>query len=437
MENNLSNRLKELAGQVDTTPDSPDNTTILIEAFQLFSKETQRLRASYDALKGEFKEVHQELEGTNTELKKKVAQLDTISHYLHSILSNITQGIVFVDLNGIITTFNKAAERILERDQLDTLFSSYWDHFDDRAFGFSMGEALASKEAPSSLYITFDTPSKEIREMELHTHFILQGPEGYQVQEKDSLEVIQGMILVLRDYTETNRLRRIAHRNDRMKELGEMAGMVAHEVRNPLGGIKGFAALLERDLADQPRLAKIAHNIMEGADHLNRLVTEVLNYSRSVDLMIEPLDLATLAHDIHNHYQTAHPEGRVAFHISGPEEGLTAPVDRHQLSASLLNMIVNGCEAMPKGGDLYIDIGEEQGSAVITIRDTGEGIAAENIEKIFSPFFTTKVEGNGFGLSEAHKIIQAHEGTIEVHSELGKGSTFIVRIPSKPFARNQ
>jgi signal transduction histidine kinase len=436
MTRNLLQKLKKLAEDASPASYAAAKTATLSQALYPQPSDYNDLNHSYQELKDRFGLMSDQLQDQNNELIKKIAQLDTMSQYLHSILFSISQGIVFVRFNGIITTFNAAAEKILEKDRLDVLFSSFWDHFPDNTFGFSMKHTLDNKEAPNNLFINLETPSGIIRELELQTHLLIQGVEGYETTDPDNIEVTQGLIITIRDYTETNRLRRLANRNDRMKELGEMAAMVAHEIRNPLGGIKGFAGLLERDLKDQPALAKIARQVVEGADHLNRLVTEVLHYSRPVDIQFETLDPLSILKDIRQHFQAEHPNSSIQFEILEPSQPLLIPVDRYKIRAAVLNMVKNACDAMPDGGKLTLSVAEEQGEALITIEDTGIGIPAENLEKIFSPFFTTKTHGNGFGLSEAHKIIQAHEGTIEVKSQVGAGSIFIIRLPVKTFARN-
>lgn len=433
MGNNTLQKLKKLAEDEGRASFSAGKANELSRAIY---RKPDDLNDSYKELKNRFGLLSNQLQTQNEDLLKKVAQLDTLSQYLQSILSSVSQAILFISFNGIITTFNPAAERILEKDRLDVLFTSFWDHFPDNAFGFSMKQTLDNKEAPNNLFINFDTASGAHLELELQTKLLIQEVEGYENHDPDNIEVMQGLVITIRDYTETNRLRRIANRNDRMKELGEMAAMVAHEIRNPLGGIKGFAALLKRDLKEQPLLAKIADQVIEGADQLNKLVTEVLHYTRPVEIHFEAIDPMTILRDIKQHYQAEHPKSSIFFEIIGPNRPMTIPVDRYKIRAAVLNMVMNACDAMPDGGRLSLSVAEEQGMALITIQDTGIGIPPENLEKIFSPFFTTKTTGNGFGLSEAHKIIQAHEGTIEVKSELNAGSIFTIRLPAKTYARN-
>lgn len=435
MKNDPLNKLQKQLPSDGGAAAAAGKTASLMATFYQKPADNHDLSHSYKELKDRFGLISAELKDRNTEVQKKIAQLDTLSHYLHSILSTISQGIVFIRFNGIITSFNPAAEKILEKEGLDVLFTSFWDHFDDGLFGFSMKKALNEKKAPQNLFVSINSLD-DTKELEIQSHFLFQEAGHFESTDPENIEVIEGLIITIRDYTETNRLRRIANRNDRMKELGEMAALVAHEIRNPLGGIKGFAALLERDLKDQPHLAKIAHQVVDGANHLNRLVTEVLNYTRAVEMHYEPLDVTTLLKDILQHFQAEHAESPIEFKIVEPSSPLIIAADRYMIRAAILNVVANAFEAMSTGGALTLSASEDKGVASISVTDTGVGIPTENMEKIFSPFFTTKASGNGFGLSEAHKIIQAHEGTIEVESKIGAGSRFTIRLPAKTFARN-
>src|SRR5689334_19842710 len=135
-------RLQQAAKAVSSTDSSEDKTAALIRAFELFNHETQNLAAAYEGLKEQFKAVNLELEESNRQLKLKITELDVITYYLDSILSNISQGILFIDLIGNITTYNAAAEKILGVDRLDVLFQPFWNCFPDTHFGFSMHRAL-------------------------------------------------------------------------------------------------------------------------------------------------------------------------------------------------------------------------------------------------------------------------------------------------------
>jgi signal transduction histidine kinase len=424
--------LRQALASVSQGHTQQEKMDALLEAFSLFSYETERLQTAYRLLKEQFEAVNTELEESNRQLTLKIAELDVVTYYLDSILSNITQGILFIDFIGNVTTYNTAAQQILEVERLDVVFEPFWSHFKDDHFGFSMRQALKNKTAPRTQLATITLPSGAVREIEVDTTFVLQKNSTIGgTRRSPTLDAMKGVIILIRDLTDLRRLQAVASRNDRMKELGEMAAMVAHEIRNPLGGIKGFASLLQRDLSDRPQQQQMAQYIVEGTDTLNSLVNQVLDYARPLDMHLEHHDILPLIHSLHVHLEA--DQILTAAHSLRIETQLNEvriPVDIIQLRSALLNLLLNAVQSMPKGGEITIKLWYTGSILHIAIVDQGEGIAAVNLEKIFSPFFTTKPKGNGLGLSEVHKIIRAHGGTIDVVSVVGEGSTFTLQLPS-------
>lgn len=384
------------------------------------------LETAYDTLKEQFKTVNRILRDTNVKLNTKVGELDVLTYYLNSILSHMSQGLLFINLDGYLTTCNTAAENILAIDSLNILFHPFADHFPDDLFGFSMKEALAQQKTPKKTFIFMEMANGTKKELEIDATFLV-------TQDSDNA-LFQGMIVLMRDVTDLHRLQTLANRNDHMKALGEMAAMVAHEIRNPLGGIKGFASLLQRDLKEQPALQQLATYIVEGTDNLNRLVTNVLKYARPVTTSIVNADVIAVLHELCEHVQAdASFDPRIQINIVSSLKTLLVPIDIQLLKSALLNLIVNAEQAMPDGGTITLNVTQEKECAVVQIKDTGIGIPSENIKKIFTPFFTTKKTGNGFGLAEVDQVVRAHSGTIDVVSTPGHGATFTIKIPLKPF----
>ena len=390
----------------------------LTQAFERFTKETQKLEKAYSSLKKQFRTVNLQLEETNHDLQENIAELDATTNYLNGILSNIAQGIIFVNLSGIVTTYNRAAENIFEVPSVEITSRKFWDHFQDDIFGFSMRETLLRRKDIAVSYATYISPRANNKELEISANFLLKGNKQ-----------TQGSIIVLRDITEIRRLQTLANRHDRLQELGELAASVAHEIRNPLGGIEGFASLLHRDLESSPQLQLMAQNIIEGTRTLNRLVGNVLHYARPMHTHFELVDLSNIVTEtceLMNADQNF--SNSIRCNVIVPEVPIIAAIDRSMLKSALLNITVNASQAMPDGGDVTISLARNSSHAVININDMGVGIPPENFEKVFSPFFTTKTTGNGFGLSEVHKIIQTHGGLIDISSVPGN-TTFSIKIP--------
>lgn len=415
------NNLEEKAQEAKTGKTAEERIDALLQAFELFCQETSKLEQAYKNLQEEFHSVNLTLDETNRELESKVSELNRLTTYLESILSHISQGLLFIQLNGTITTFNDAFEAMLSLKKEEVLNRKFEDVFKDTFFGFSMREALLKKQVP---------PFSRIRIGEENERF-------YEVEctflPKTSKRVEgEGIIVLMRDVTRIKVLELIANRNDRMKELGEMAAQVAHEIRNPLGGIKGFASLLKRDLSDRPEQSKMAEYIIEGTDHLNRLVTQVLHYSRPITLNLQEIDVSELIQDVQKFIKldsNIDPQPRLLINL--PPNKLSIQADYSLLKGAILNLLINSCQAMPNGGTLTIHADKDSTKLKIQVSDTGIGIPKENMEKLFTPFFTTKANGNGFGLAEVNKTIQAHGGTVEVVSEVNKGTIFTITLPTQ------
>lgn len=381
----------------------------LSRAFALFSEEASQLKNAYVKLQERFDAV-------NGELGIRVAELNRITRFLNNVLKHISESILFLDLEGTVAIMNESAGKLLGLDPEKVLFKKFWDLLPDDYFGFSMKEALKFGIPHKLIYKSY--PPKEL---EIGASFVYEGPKPYH-----------GLIVLFRDVSEKQKLQQIANRNSRMKELGEMAATVAHEIRNPLGGIRGYASLLYRDLKDQKNLQEMAGLIIEGTKSLERLVTTVLHYSRPIQIAPQSIEVGQFLKQLVKFIKVdpASPQNiKWSLHI--PDSPLLAPADPEALKSALLNLIFNAFQAMPEGGVLTLSLLKIDSCYQITISDTGIGMGEELLAKLFSPFFTTKEKGNGLGLVEAQKIVQAHHGSIEVRSILNKGTTFTLTFPLK------
>jgi PAS domain S-box-containing protein len=410
----LLNQLREVADSAHNSENLQEGMTHLAEAFSLFSQETRRLEIAYSKLHKRFKAVNAQLEESHRQLADKIGQLDVITHYLNSILRHMNQGILFIGLEGMITTYNVAAEKILSISHKSVIFQSYWDIFPDTFFGFSMKDAFKKLVAHPLSFVTVDD-----KELEISTSFVRKSAKSHQ-----------GMILLIRDITEMHRLQKETGRKRRMQELGEMAASVAHEIRNPLGGIQGYASLLYKDLEKAPPLQQMAGYILEGSKHLTHLVEEVLDYARPLQLHKEPINLMVLLKKVLD-FIRVDPQfpDNVKIDFQMKESSLLISLDEELFRAALLNLFFNAVDAMPRGGTLKVHVSQGKEKVFILIADTGKGIEPKHLEKIFTPYFTTKKKGNGLGLCETYKIVEAHFGTIEVESKLNEGTSFTIALP--------
>lgn len=411
----------EEAKSSSTPLDRSESTFLaLTKAFEIFSYQAKRLEKAYASLQDQFACVSHQLEDSNVKLSQKVRELDMINRYLDCLVNNMAQGLLFIQLDGIITTCNASAEKALLLNRPEILYKHYIECFSDNFFGFSLQEALQKHSAPLPCFIQICDQYGELKELEISSSFVLD-------QSANS-----GLIVLIRDMTEYRRLQELAARNHRMQELGEMAAALAHEIRNPLGGIEGFASLLHRDLSSHPEQQKMTDYIIDGTRALNKMVTQVLNYARPLHLERKRVNVVSLVKELCDLLQNDPilTEEHIEISFSSSKPLILALVDEAALRSALLNIMINAVQAMEDiGGTLHVSIESKAKEILIKIIDTGKGIARNHLEKIFSPFFTTKPKGNGFGLSEAFKIVQLHEGNIEVNSMVHRGTTFTIRIP--------
>lgn len=229
---------------------------------------------------------------------------------------------------------------------------------------------------------------------------------------------------------------RLLERRNRLAALGEMAAGMAHEIRNPLGGIQLYASLVAKDVADHPATVELVNKISSGVKRLEMIVSQVLHFTREIRAASIPTDLAeTIAQAIE--LAAAQRDGRMRITIDGPER-LPVCADPVLLCQAILNLALNAIEAMHGHGELRISYGPpaRESSDVrqfrLVIEDTGPGIPADVIDRIFNPFFTTKETGTGLGLAIVHRIVEAHDGTITAgntrHADAVTGARFEIRI---------
>ncbi len=204
-------------------------------------------------------------------------------------------------------------------------------------------------------------------------------------------------------------------RRSRLELLGRMAASLAHEIRNPLGGIQLYAAMLKRDLEGDPEKVRTLDRILGAVSGLEKLVEDMLVYGRDVELRKAPRSLGDVVDD-------ALALARVAIDVRREGAPGEAEVDADALGRAFLNLILNAAQAARSSLVVSFD------GRSVSFADDGPGIPAELLDKLFTPFVTSKAKGTGLGLAIAHKIVEAHGGTIEARNAPGGGAVFTVRL---------
>jgi PAS domain S-box-containing protein len=239
---------------------------------------------------------------------------------------------------------------------------------------------------------------------------------------------VRGIVV---DITERKHLEAELSKAQRLAAIGETAAMVGHDLRNPLQATTGALylarKLLKSEKAEERKKAvELLYMLDDQISYMDKIVSDLQSYAAPVEVEPVETNLSDLIQDTLS--STKIPEN-IEVTVVAPVDLARATVDPVLLKRVLTNLTINAVQAMPKGGKLVIECSKEDESLSVTVRDTGEGVAPENLEKIFNPFFTTKAKGQGLGLAVCKRLVEAQNGTITLKSELGRGSTFTIEIP--------
>ncbi len=415
---------KELENFV-TSPRNPAD-------FSTFTQITRKLRTAYKDLQEKFEDLNLKLEKANLELKQSLAEKEKISSYLNNILESLTSGVVAIDMDSKISLFNRAAETILGYRAEEVIGRPYLE---------VMGKGVEER-----FILPFALKGQKLHLNEEKVIWSKTGeriPIGFSTSLlKDKEGEVLGAVEVFFDLTRSKQMEEEMMRVQTLAALGEIAAVVAHEVKNPLGGIRGFAELLKRDLEEGDPRGRSVKKIIEGVETLNGIVKSLLDYTKPVKLTPRKIEMVKFLDEAINFFEmdASQRKTNVRMVRSYPKDELFCSLDIEQFRQILLNLLYNAIQAMPDGGEITVELNQEaQGSdlarkkedkkIILQISDTGIGMSKETQKKLFTPFFTTKESGTGLGMSTVKRIVEAHRGDIRVESEPGKGTTVAVRLP--------
>jgi signal transduction histidine kinase len=240
-----------------------------------------------------------------------------------------------------------------------------------------------------------------------------------------------GVVVRLRDPEATRQIGRQLQTADRLSAISKITGGVAHEVKNPLNAINMHVELVKmkierKDYDIEPHIEIIASEI----ERLNRVVKTFLDFTRPVELQLSEVPLDRFLQEIVDLAAPQAAAAGISISVAQQTDDVRLNVDADLLKQAVLNIVVNGIEAMKSGGELRLESAMNEDQAEIRISDTGPGIPEEMREKIFRLYFTTKQGGSGIGLAMAYRIVQLHDGSVDFISQPGAGTTFILHLPT-------
>jgi len=334
------------------------------------------------------------------------ARLDTLNR---AIVANIGSGLMTINQQGKIGVFNRGAEKITGQLLREIYGSDVREIFP----GIEVYDGAFVLQARGEGWIS--RPDGQTRVVGFATSPIVSQGGG-----------TGDLLVTFQDLTRLKEAEAQMRRNERLAAVGQLAAGLAHEIRNPLASISGSVQLLLEGggLSEEDR--RLMRIVVKEADRLNLLLSDFLRFARPAPPVLASCDLGELFGEIEAFVKTDPRFFRITIQREASGDGhLTC--DRAQLRQAVLNLLINAAEAMPDGGDIWLEI--NPGAGTLAIEDSGPGIPPELQDRIFNPFFTTKEGGTGLGLATVHTIVEAHGGSIQLLTGRAGGGRFVLHLP--------
>jgi len=407
-------------GDVGGIADDRNNVSFVVDTFH--------------SMVSTLKEKEKELK----ELKEQAEErAKSIEAYNENILKSIQSGVMTFDRQGIVVTSNAASEEILEMAEGYCAGKSYSEVFGPDSWLARLIEKTISGGRPEK---------RGEGELSVGGGQKWLGAGTSLLKADDG--AISGVILVFTDITEVKGLRERMELKERIAVLGEMSAGIAHELRNPMGVISGYAEFLARSLSSDPSALEAVNSMRAEIKGMDEIIREFMSFSQPTNLTITEVDVNAL---LEESLKALSGTGEAIEREFSKDDGL--PViegDAVLLRQAFINIIKNSIESISGKGAVRVNTGRynsgispaagislPRGDYIkVEITDTGIGMDEKQFSKIFMPFFTTKAKGTGLGLALVQKIIVYHGGRIMVRSAPGKGATFTVFLPTRPLERN-
>lgn len=398
----------------------------LAHALQALSGISESLLSSYARLAEHAERVEGELVAANASLAAKVAELDALRAHLEAILRALPLGVVVRDAHGRIVRVNDAACRILET---------------------SASALVAQGTHPWLAGARADGSSREIFDRDGRLHVVAErsspitGVDGHAGATVETLD----------DRTELVELAERVHKLDKLAALGSMAAGIAHEIRNPMNAMLGFAELMKRELPQHSRSHRFASRIAEGVVEVDAIIANMLSFSDPQRLRLETCDareVVVQAIALVQRALAAHAAAQGAetaqWRLTHAVEPLAFVADAVKVRHALRNLIANAVQSQPQGGAAHVALVASENDLAFHVTDEGPGIPAEVRGRLGDPFFTTRADGTGLGLSLVHTIADLHGGRFDIcpHPRTcphggGRGAHVVFHIPQQPIERKR
>ncbi len=348
--------------------------------------------------------------------------LQQVQDYTRLVVDNMANGLLSIDTDGKVVSFNRLTLELLGLDEKKMSNMDLSVIIDFRESGIS--DTLLNNETILEREISYQKSDGTVMPLSLSVTPIL-----------DDSGNCKSAVILLRDLREIKQLEQEIRRSEKLAAIGELAASVAHEIRNPLSSIRGFSQFLKNALTGKPKEQEYANIMVREIDRINNVVTDLLTFARPMKAEFKPTNIQELIDRSVFLIQADADKYNISICKNVPPELPEMNIDPDLMTQALLNLTLNAIQMMKNGGSLEIGcaLEDDESSLLIWVQDDGPGIKSELINKIFNPFVTTRDKGTGLGLSIVRKIVEYHNGEINVESPVRqneKGCRFTIEVKS-------
>ncbi len=377
------------------------------------SDEVKHLTTTFDFLLDELNFMMQKV----LEKSGEVAYIREIRSSMSNLIEHMPNGIMTIDGKGKITSMNPAAEEILDVNLVgENIFKLPPTHYE--VLFDNLKESMLS-DATQNEMLNFEDRNAFSKKIIIST-----------LKQMDINEVVIGMTVVIQNLEERQKFEESVIRAKRLSELGVLSAGVAHEIRNPLASIKGYAQLVLSELGEDTQAKEDLEIVLSEVERLDKIIDRFMTFASPNQPDRKKNDLDRLINEV-LHLLTKSINSNQVKVESNLQIKENIYMDYDQMKQVIINVLINAIQAMPSGGLLKIDTSISRLYEVceVNITDNGEGIPAEMLEKVFAPFFTTRQQGTGLGLSICSRIVESHQGSFEIQSKEGVGTQITIKLP--------
>jgi two-component system nitrogen regulation sensor histidine kinase NtrY len=413
--NSMTKPIQELVEATRAVADG--NLDVHIESYS--RDEIGMLVQSFNRMTEDLRSKQRDLNTSNEELFRINLELEQRRRYMEIVLRNVAAGVISVDRNGVITTINTSAEKLLNINPGSILGKKFREILHDSHLDIvkeSLKDLVIAKQDTINRQINLDIRGAKLT---LHLHLTMLRDENGE---------FMGTVLVLDDLTQVMKAQRMA-------AWREVARRIAHEIKNPLTPIQLSAQRLRKRYLsrfndDEKVFDECTEMIIKSVDDLKTLVNEFSNFARMPAIQPEPNDLNSIIRETLTLYQEAHRG--VVFSFTPDDRLPLIKIDRDQIKRVVINLLENAVAAMEEKGVVEISshYDPEIKMADFRIADDGPGIIPEDRSRLFEPYFSTKKSGTGLGLAIVNSVISDHNGFVRVKNNVPRGACFVVELPA-------